>query len=163
MTEEQIARLWSKVKKGTQDECWPWNGALDQDGYGTMSVDGRQRRAHRLALIAVEISIPYGFVVDHKCRNRSCVNPEHLRVVTNRQNLLENSVAAAALNSQKTHCIHGHALDEINVTRRSDGNRRCRVCDAARNRAWRQRKKGSVAEGHAPDLTEAGRHAIKDA
>ena len=78
-------RFWSKVDKS--GECWIWTAALDkQTGYGRVLVDGRTGHAHRVAYELTVGPIPLGRYIDHVCRVHSCVNPAHLRAVTNKQN-----------------------------------------------------------------------------
>lgn len=120
--------------------CWVWRGAL-KDGYGRFTYEGRTYRAHRVAYeafvgeIAEHDANGKVLVLDHKCRNRACTNPEHVEIVTQRVNILRgaNHVAARA---RVTHCPAGHAYDEAN-TYRDDLNRRyCRTCrrERARNK-----------------------------
>lgn len=77
-------RFWAKVDKS--GECWEWTAGKDRLGYGGFFLDGRDRIAHR---VSYELSIgppPEGLELDHICHNRACVNPEHLRPVTHKQN-----------------------------------------------------------------------------
>lgn len=68
--------------------CWEWLGALGDSGYGTFGVSsGRSVQAHRFAYESFVGPIPEGALVDHRCRNRGCVNPQHLRLATNKQNM----------------------------------------------------------------------------
>ena len=77
-------RFWSKVRK--TPGCWEWSGALDGGGYGLFTFEGRQQGAHRVSLSLCGLVVPEGCQVDHRCHNRRCVNPSHLRVVTAKQN-----------------------------------------------------------------------------
>lgn len=77
-------RFWSKVDKGTN--CWLWSGFCDRDGYGRFKAFGRNHAAHRWAFESANGPIPMGLVVDHRCHTPGCVNPEHLRLATNKQN-----------------------------------------------------------------------------
>lgn len=69
------------------EDCWIWTGSTDR-GYGYVSIPGHRApfKAHRLAYEFSVGPIPEGLQIDHRCFNRSCVNPSHLRVVTNKQN-----------------------------------------------------------------------------
>lgn len=78
-------RFWSKIRK--TPDCWVWTAATDSDGYGQVKVDGRYRRAHRVAWEMTNGPIPDGMVIDHRCGNPSCVNPDHLRTTTHSQNM----------------------------------------------------------------------------
>jgi hypothetical protein len=97
-TPARIARFWSKVKK--TEACWEWQGAkYNTEGYGVgmnwTDADGKHRRApaHRIAFELTTGPIPEGKLIDHMCHNPSCVNPDHLRIVTQKQNM-ENLAGA---------------------------------------------------------------------
>lgn len=77
-------RLWSQVDR--TDDCWSWTGCTDGRGYGVIRRNGRQERVHRAVLVLAGTAIPEGMAVDHKCHNTLCVRPDHLQVVTPRQN-----------------------------------------------------------------------------
>lgn len=89
-------RFWAKVD--STGECWIWTASTDNHGYGQINIktDGswRPQKAHRVSLILDGVEIPAGFDVDHICRNRLCVRPSHLRVVTRKQNM-ENAFGVA--------------------------------------------------------------------
>lgn len=121
-----LERFWSKVEK--TDTCWNWTGASIRGGYGMLLWRERRRLAHRISYeIAHGDPVPDGLTVDHLCRNPRCVNPDHLEVVTNRENVLRGA-GPTAINARKTHCVNGHALEGDNLLQRSDGGRRCREC-----------------------------------
>lgn len=84
-------RFWPKVDKS--GPCWLWTAAINPKGYGTFRADGRSWRAHRYSYVLHYGEIPDAMLIDHRCHVRSCVNPAHLRVVTNKQNE-ENRVGA---------------------------------------------------------------------
>lgn len=123
-------RLLRRVQKGA--DCWIWAGRILAT-YGVMWFHYERLWAHRVSYLVYKGPIPEGMLIDHMCRNRLCVNPDHLRVVTPRQNSIENSVSLPALNVVKTHCKHGHEFTELN-TYRHNGKRQCRRCglDAVR-------------------------------
>lgn len=86
MTAEE--RFWSKVEKS--DECWNWVGPRHPSGYGTFTTTVNYKTkfhlAHRYVFSLTGAGVPDGKLVDHICHNRSCVNPDHLRFVTNKEN-----------------------------------------------------------------------------
>lgn len=132
-----LARLDAKTDKREPDECWPWLGKL-HDGYGHFSFNGMNMKAHRAAVILAGRAIPKGMMIDHKCRNRACVNPTHLRIVDHRTNTLENSAAVTALNAAKTHCRNGHVFSKENtLVTGSPPRRDCRTCKRERQRISR--------------------------
>ena len=77
-------RFWVKVDK--TGDCWLWTATKDSRGYGKFSLDGKARYAHRVAYSWANGPIPEGFDLDHMCHVHACVNPDHLRPVTNAQN-----------------------------------------------------------------------------
>lgn len=129
-------KFWSKVNK--TETCWLWTRGLVY-GYGQFhaTIDGKKyHRAHRYAYEATVGPIPTGLVLDHICRVRNCVRPDHLRAVTDRENTLEpRSESPSRKNAEKTHCSHGHPLSGENLIMRADRCkhpdrrfRECRIC-----------------------------------
>lgn len=149
---DRIMAACSPVSGG----CWEWNGRLDRNGYGKFEaiVDGKPRTigAHRAAWLAFRGELPYPLMIDHLCRNRACVNPDHLDPVTNRINAVRSIQAAGpgrrgrpprGLEGCGTHGFSDGYRAKI---KRTDGWRWvCRTCaDGARAR-WR-RKHASASE-----------------
>ena len=113
--------------------CWQWRGAMRTDGYGFLSSEGRNVRVHRAAYEVLVGAVPDGLVLDHLCRNRLCVNPEHLEPVTSRVNTLRG-VGRGATNAAVTHCPSGHPYDDSNTMFTPSG-RQCRECGRISHRA----------------------------
>lgn len=112
--------------------CWLWLRAIGADGYGRVSISGRTRLAHRASWELHVGPIPSGLVIDHKCRVRSCVNPDHLRVTTIGDNV-RCGEGPTGQHLRATHCIRGHAFDEANTYRyKKTGWRMCRTCQRER-------------------------------
>lgn len=129
-------RFWAKVKVA---ECWEWTGAKHPLGYGNFNAARRYVSAHRYAWETLVGPIADGLVLDHLCRNPSCVNPSHLQPVSQRENILRGeSPYARKARSEK--CKRGHAFDRENTYVNKDGTRRCRECTLRQNRESRQRQ-----------------------
>lgn len=126
----------------TDPGCLIWIGGAANNGYGTFWIDGRNVSAHRWSYEYHSGPIPAGLHLDHLCRNRRCVNPEHLEPVTCRENILRGE-GSAAQHSQLTHCPAGHAYSGANLYTPPGRprERHCRQCNLARNRAYRLRKR----------------------
>jgi hypothetical protein len=133
------ACFWPKVDtRGGLFACWPWQGARLPKGYGHFGWRGRTQYAHRFAYTLAHGVIPDGLVIDHLCRNPSCVNPAHLEAVTTRENVLRG-VGFCAVNAVKTHCAHGHPYSDDNTRRRGTW-RDCRACHTIQERERRHRR-----------------------
>jgi hypothetical protein len=132
IAEKEIKRFNSFWEN--KNGCHLWKGYLDKDGYGTFYFRKKGRRAHRVAYYFVNGDIPDDMVVDHICRNRNCVNQEHLKLVTKRENNLNNSLSVGAVNFHKTRCKNGHKFDK------KYGNQRyCSICQSQKTRRLRKK------------------------
>lgn len=147
---KMLIRLINKIQ--VTNTCWVWQGGLDKDGYGITHIFENNKsnttRAHRLVYTLLVEDIPNGLVIDHICENPPCVNPEHLEVVTVRENTMRGT-AVASINARKTHCLLGHPFDEHN-TRYYKNQRVCRKCSAAKCKAWRLKRRlenGNAIQG----------------
>lgn len=129
-------RFWSRVDKRGPDECWEWKGFVTKQGYGRFNAPWFGYQAHRLSLLMTGAVPKEGDVTDHICRNKSCVNPSHLRFVTQKINATENSIGIAAVNVAKTHCKRGHPLFGENLKINAFGGRVCRDCERMRCREY---------------------------
>lgn len=133
--------FWSKVDKngplipGMATQCWPWKGARTPDGYGKFYVSEFKKdvMAHRFAYaLCAGPPPPLPIESDHLCRNRACVNPEHIEFVTRRENQIRG-VGFVAVNAAKTHCASGHEFTHENTYFRKGSMRRdCRACGRMR-------------------------------
>lgn len=125
-------RFWPKVDK--TETCWLWTGARQAGGYGRFGGAQGLVLAHRWAYTALVGPIPEDMTLDHLCRNPSCVNPDHLEIVTRRVNSQRGS-----RNAVKTHCDRGHEFTPENTyAPPSRPNiRSCRTCRRAAGAARR--------------------------
>jgi len=116
------------MKTIKHDECWLYAGTLDTvQGYGLICANGRVYRAHRVMYENLVGSIAPYKVIDHLCRVVSCINPEHLEVVSDIENKMRG-MSPAAQNARKTKCRKGHPYDESNTYRDKRGWRQCKIC-----------------------------------
>jgi len=143
MASTLASSFWPFVQK--TENCWFWVGHI-HGGYGRVSVKGVRIMAHRVALKLCGINIPSGLVTDHLCRNKNCVNPEHLEVVESKVNILRG-YGAPAVNARKTHCLRGHELNRENIYESGNG-RQCKRCRrlTASNRYY-EKVRNSTAKG----------------
>ncbi len=128
------SQRWWKVNE--ESNCWEWVAGTSKNGYPVISYKNRTATGHRVVYEIAKGTIPNGLCLDHLCRNKKCVNPDHLEAVTQRENILRGS-GAAALNSKKTHCHRGHRLLLDNLGINADGGRRCKKCGQI---SWKKRK-----------------------
>ena len=126
--ETAVERVFRKALPEPNSGCWLWDGVLS-DGYGATEVRGRQVKAHRFAYEALVGPVPQGLVLDHKCRTRCCVNPEHLDPVAQGENARRGETGQHL--AKRTHCPRGHEYSEDNTGRGSllqKNHRRCLTC-----------------------------------
>lgn len=139
----QTADLRRLLDKVAIDEngCWRWTGFISHKGYGRFRFASNVGHAHRFAYVALVGSIGEGREIDHLCRVRDCVNPEHLEAVTHAENLKRrqpNGVVRDS-NGTRTHCREGHELTPENTYERPNGTRLCRTCKNAEKARYRAR------------------------
>lgn len=149
-TESELReRLLAKVCINEATGCWEWTAARTR-GYAVMRarINGARRMwyAHRVSYELFVGPIPEGLQIDHLCRNRRCINPEHLEPVTARENLLRGETLTAS-EILRTHCPRGHAYNAEN-TYRYDNKRFCRQCNRDHKRKRHQRRTAPLPIAH---------------
>lgn len=138
-------RFWSYVE-ASEDGCWRWTGPRTSTGYGRWHENRVRHQAHRHAYQNLVADVQMPMVCDHLCYVRECVNPAHIEIVTNQENVLRGVTRWKAMTGGRfgTHCRRGHELTEENTYHHSKtGRRECRICRAAAYQrfAGRQRLK----------------------
>jgi hypothetical protein len=143
VTDSDIKRFYCKIDVPRNEGCWNWIAARYPDGYGQFYLYGKLNAAHRISHeYFTGEKIPTGMVMDHICRNRSCVRPDHLRVVTRRINAIENNSGVAAVNAAKTNCPQGHEYTKENTyiikyKKTNWPSRYCKTCHDKSSRKFR--------------------------
>lgn len=135
-------RFWGKVEK--TDDCWNWIAGKFDAGYGQFydkDYPPFNHHAHRWLYERTVGVVPEGLELDHLCRNRACVRPDHLEPVPHRVNVLRSPLNPGA----RTECVNGHPFDEANTKYRRDGRRYCWPCNQAHDKRTRARQRAERA------------------
>lgn len=120
--------------------CWLYTGTTHK-GYARVKVEGQRVMLHRALYERVVGPVPDGLELDHLCRVRNCVNPDHLEPVTHAENMARGAWA------MRTHCRRGHELTAQNTRRHLGRKERvCHECAQERSRAYRARQKAQKQE-----------------
>lgn len=133
MNPKEHKRIFTKIIY--VDKCWVWQGSRDEQGYGLLWYQGRTERIHRVIYAYFNGSIPSGVEarkfaqLDHICRNTACCNPNHLELVTQKENVLRGE-GITAQQARKNVCKRGHELELA----RNGKRRWCRTCDRQRRK-----------------------------
>lgn len=118
-------------------ECWLWTGPKDRDGYGQHYLDGKVRVAHRSVYILLRGEIPENNHLHHTCKNKACVNPEHLMPVSYREH-------ASIHRESEGYCKQGHEFTSDNTMYTSQGYRKCRECHRKHIREYMRRRRSRL-------------------
>lgn len=137
--DQDVFRRFDRKVQRRPGGCWEWTASKTSTGYGQLNVGGRPELAHRLSYRHYKGEIPAGLQIDHVCRNRDCVNPDHLEAVSSAENTRRGDALTRRLETfaARTHCPHGHEWTASN-TRIIRGARHCNACTADRTatRYW---------------------------
>lgn len=137
MTEEE--RFISGVYEN-ENGCWIWPKAKVRGGYGMFKLNKKNVLAHRYSYTKLIGDIPNGLTIDHLCKQRDCVNPDHLEAVTMKENISRGT----NFQRNKSHCKWGHEFNSDNIYWIYSRYRRCKQCQDKRDR---ERKRKKPAEG----------------
>lgn len=131
-----------KVEPVPETGCWLWTGNLTRLGYAHVwsGRKGKSPRAHRAFYEHVNGDIPKGLVIDHICRVRCCMNPDHMRAVPQAVNAVENSNSPSALHKAKTRCPKCGGQYRV----KKDGDRECPACKLVLNKRWRAENRDTL-------------------
>lgn len=159
LTKEQILL---KASPEPNTGCWLWTESDNGRGYGRVCRGNKMQQAHRVFYELFKGPIPEDAELDHLCRVKCCVNPDHLDPVDHRTNVKRGDAGAATTARQraKTHCPRGHAYEGRNVMISKLGRRKCRTCSQERDRArhpikhQRRKEKAAALRAHREHFAE---------
>ena len=123
-------RIEQKFIPEPNSGCWLWIGSVSTGGYGLIGLNKKVRPAHRILYEQKFGPIPVGLEIDHLCRTRCCVNPDHLEAVTRRENIMRG-LGPSARQAKQTHCKNGHPLagENLVINKGKYGPmRQCKTC-----------------------------------
>lgn len=148
-TDERFDAKW---RLDERTGCHLWHAARDTFGYGNFWTGHSYVKAHGFAWSRKHGPVPAGMHLDHfVCSNPQCCNPDHLKVVTPRENVLRAEAGPSAVNARKAECVNGHPFTPENTYSRPDGRGKdCRLCRRMR------------AVAHPRPTTVTGRKALRD-
>ena len=138
---QSLERLLTRTE--VNGSCLLWVGAINKvTKYGYTSISGKISSVHRAAWILYhKQEIPIGLVIHHTCNNKTCINPEHLRCITQKENLSQKDgliMGNILRQKNKTHCPYGHTYTEVLEMKRGS-LRTHRICRECRNSHSRER------------------------
>lgn len=139
MIANTIHSILEKVQPITESGCWVSDLVPQRDGYCMVAFRGKKLMLHRVIYEQLKATIPDGYELDHICRVRCCVNPDHLEVVTPRENTLR-SKNPAAIGAARETCIYGHIFDGVEKQKNGLPRRKCSVCMRARYKKYNAKR-----------------------
>lgn len=157
--DDVLVRFFLRFVVDETTGCWPWTGPVNPAGYGYICCCGVMVGAHRIAYLHFRGRVEPGLTLDHLCRVRRCVNPDHLEPVSRGENVRRGDagLARGLQMRSKTHCANGHEYSGENlgvyIDPRGYEHRLCRTCCRANLRASRARQKARLLSAGSSPLS----------
>ena len=133
-------RIFANSTPEPMSGCWLWLGPLAGNGYARFRLNGKNQMAHRVSYELFKSEIPTDLCIDHLCRVRCCVNPDHLEAVTIRENIMRG-IGLTAQNAKKTCCSNSHPYTDENTHWDAKGKRSCEICRRTARCKYREKRK----------------------
>lgn len=130
----------------TANGCLVWKSVVGKNYYASMSVEGKRVTVHRYLYEQKYGPVKEGLELDHLCRNKACVNIDHLEPVTHAENIFRARPSEWNAGKKKTHCHRGHPLSGENLIVGTRG-RLCRECSKITRKMVRERKMEARKKG----------------
>lgn len=130
-------RFIENIRINLQTGCWDWQGKLNRDGYGYFTTDRKWWSAHKFFYVYIVGEVTEGLELDHLCRNRKCVNPEHLDPVTHLENVRRGDRVS------REFCKNGHHLETVGIYKENGPHgktKRCAECARIATRKYKENK-----------------------
>ena len=146
ITDTMTERFWSRVDK--TEGCWNWTGGLDTGGYGALRIPAKRTSSKKVRVSRYSWELHNGPITNnlfvlHSCDNTKCVNPSHLFLGTQSDNMLDMSMKKRHPMGSKTHCVNGHLLEGNNLYSYGPEKRwrGCRTCIANNGKRYEASKR----------------------
>lgn len=141
LNEKQLKHFWENVLFTTL--CWEWLGWETNSGYAQFRIGIKKYLVHRISYEMYKGIIPKYYEVDHLCKNKKCVNPDHLESVEGKENN-RRSNSKSSINSKKTNCNNGHEFTIQNTYVTKQGHRECIICMKKLNKEYEKNNRESI-------------------
>jgi hypothetical protein len=136
-----VSKFTLKYFINQETGCWEWTAGKSSDGYAMMYLEGKMIYSHRWSYEYYNTAIPSKYIIDHLCRVRHCVNPNHLEAVTSKENTRRGDHSRMGWNNkEKTHCPNNHEYSKENTYIKNKKYRVCATCAKEQSKNYYNKK-----------------------